>query len=159
MATFVKIRQDRQIRSSLAYIDTKPSGSGLENEDSLQGDLDALRSQVNRIIDKSGDGKWYNEPPADLTTVEYIAVVGARVHDQTFIEAIDSIRVVFTIMEKFRHDGVSDEHVFYNGVKLLEGAGNDYIVTESVPTEGYDTVTFQFTPLIGDKLAIDYTRI
>lgn len=159
MATFVKIRQDRQIRSSLAYADDKPAGSALENEDSLQGDLDSLRSQVNRIIDKSGNGKWYNEPPADLATVEFVAVVGARTHDQNFIEAVDNVRTVFTVIEKFRHDGVSDEHVFYNGMKLLEGAGNDYIASESVATEGYDTITFFFAPRLGDELAIDYTRI
>lgn len=159
MTTFVKIRQDKQIRSSLSYSDTDPAGPTLENQDSLQSDLNALRSQVNRIIDKSGQGKWYDEPPADLIDVQYVATVGARLHDQSFIEFVDGIRTVFMTVEKFRHDGVSDEHVYYNGMKLKEGAGNDYEVSESNPGGGYDTVTFEFTPRIGDELAIDYTRV
>lgn len=159
MATFVKIRQDRQIRSSLAYADDAPAGPALESTDSLQGDLNNLRAQVNRIMDKTLTGNWYDEPPADLVDVQYVTVVGARLHDQSFNEANDGVRTVFTTTEVFRHDGISDESVYYNGVKLNEGTGNDYVASESVIGDGYDTITFlNFAPYIDDDLVIDFTR-
>jgi cytoskeletal protein CcmA (bactofilin family) len=52
--TFV---QQSQISGSLAFNDTLEAGSALAGKQTLVGDLDALRSQVNKII---GGDRWYD---------------------------------------------------------------------------------------------------
>ena len=49
--------QQTQISGSLSLNDTLEAGSGLAGKSNLKGDLDALRSQVNRII---GGSNWYS---------------------------------------------------------------------------------------------------
>ena len=49
--------QQTQISGSLSQDDTLAAGSGLGAKANLKGDLDALRSQVNRII---GGSNWYS---------------------------------------------------------------------------------------------------
>jgi cytoskeletal protein CcmA (bactofilin family) len=51
--TFV---QQSQISGSLAYVDNLAAGEGLAYKPTLDGDLDALRSQVNKIIGKTN---WF----------------------------------------------------------------------------------------------------
>jgi len=65
---------------------------------------------------------------------------------------------VFTAPTNFQHGGVDTEAVHYNGQRLFEGAGNDYIASESggVGT-GYDTITLLFVPRAGSNFLIDYT--
>lgn len=52
--TFV---QQSQISGSLAFDDTMAAGSGLAGKQTIVGDLDALRSQINKII---GGERWYD---------------------------------------------------------------------------------------------------
>jgi hypothetical protein len=49
--------QQSQISGSLSFDDSLAAGSGLAGKSTLKGDLDALRSQVNKIIGKSN---WYD---------------------------------------------------------------------------------------------------
>lgn len=53
------LRQESQVRNSDTYDDTLAAGVGLETPagSSIEGDLNALRSQVRRIIRTAGD--WY----------------------------------------------------------------------------------------------------
>lgn len=52
------------------------------------------------------------------------------------------------------------EAVYYNGVRLLEGVGNDYVRSESggIGT-GYDTITLVVAPHSDDNLLIDYNPV
>lgn len=55
------LRQDTQIHNSEAYDDTVAAGATLESAAvTLEDDLNALRSQVNRILDATGGGNWYD---------------------------------------------------------------------------------------------------
>jgi hypothetical protein len=65
---------------------------------------------------------------------------------------------VFTVPLNFRHGGVDTEVLSYNGQRLIEGAGNDYVASESggVGT-GYDTITLEFTPRPASNFRVDYT--
>jgi hypothetical protein len=154
----VRIRQGKQARSSEAYNDANANGPIMETDpENLEQDLNNLRSQVNRILDRSLTGNWYDEPASDLNE---LFVLASRRYTQALSGAINNVNRVFTTAEKFRHDGIRDESFYYNGQQLQEGAGNDYVVSESVPGLGYDTITTEFTPRNGanpDQLWIDYT--
>jgi len=65
---------------------------------------------------------------------------------------------VFTTALNFSHGSVDTEIVYYNGQRLLEGSGNDYVASESggVGT-GYDTITLEFMPRPASNWLIDYT--
>jgi len=65
---------------------------------------------------------------------------------------------IFTTAINFRHGGVDTEVFQYNGQRLLEGVGNDYIASESggVGT-GYVTITLLFVPRAGSNYLMDYT--
>lgn len=58
------LRQDTQIRNSDLYDDTLAAGTTLETgQTSIEGDLNALRSQVKRAIWDDGAGDWFNDIP------------------------------------------------------------------------------------------------
>ena len=58
------LRQDTQIHNSEVYDDSLVSGATLESSAvTLEEDLNALRSQVNRILDATGGGNWYDAIP------------------------------------------------------------------------------------------------
>lgn len=59
------IRQETQIRNSDAYTDNLSSGQAtLETASThIEYDLNALRSQVNRIVDATLGGNWYDNVP------------------------------------------------------------------------------------------------
>jgi hypothetical protein len=157
MVKIVRIRQAKQARNSESYDDQKPNGPVMEADpalDNLEADLNNLRSQLRRVIDTTGN--WYDDPQTDLVELVKLA---ARRHDQALLGPINGVNTVFTTAAKFRHDGTKNEHVFYNGVKLQEGVGCDYVASESVPTTGYDTITLAFVPLSGDQLTIDFTPV
>ncbi len=60
------VRQDTQIRNSDSYDDTLAAGTTLETtQTNIQGDLNALRSQMKRAIFADAAGDWY----ADIPTV------------------------------------------------------------------------------------------
>jgi hypothetical protein len=55
------LRQDTQIHNSEAYLDTVAAGATLESSAvTLEDDLNALRSQVHRILDATASGNWYD---------------------------------------------------------------------------------------------------
>lgn len=65
---------------------------------------------------------------------------------------------VFTVPLNFRHGGVDTEVLSYNGQRLLEGVGNDYVASESGGAgTGYDTITLEFTPRPLSNFRVDYT--
>jgi hypothetical protein len=76
---------------------------------------------------------------------------------QPLVGAIDGVNTVFVSPTKFLHDGLHDEVLSYNGVEQDEGAGDDYVVSESggIGT-GFDTITTSFVPKPGDKLWLTY---
>ncbi len=60
------VRQSTQVRKTGTYTDNVAAGSTLEsNSASVEDDLNAIRSQINRILDATGAGDWY----ADVATV------------------------------------------------------------------------------------------
>ena len=85
------------------------------------------------------------------------ATVGARIYGEDL--GVDGIASVFTTAFYFLP---GTEQVLLNGVRLKEGTGCDYTRSESVPTNGYDTITLAFVPKIrtlprtSDYLTIDY---
>lgn len=73
------------------------------------------------------------------------------------IGVINGTNMVFTTPETFMHDGTTSIFVYLNGVRLELGVGNDYVVSESIPGNGYDTVTLPFAPVPPkDKITADY---
>ena len=81
---------------------------------------------------------------------------GARFFQQPLSPTVDP--QIFTSALKFMHGAVDAEVVYYNGQRLLEGTGNDYIAVESggIGT-GYDTISLTFVPRPGSNWLIDYT--
>jgi hypothetical protein len=79
-----------------------------------------------------------------------------RYYQQTLNATVDPR--VFTTSINFKHESVNSEVLSYNGQRLYEGVGNDYVVSESggVGT-GYDTITLEFTPRSGSFFLIDLT--
>jgi hypothetical protein len=60
------LRQDEQIRRSIAYTDDSAAGATMESSPvSLQDDLNNVRAQLNRMLKSAGGGKWYD----DVSTV------------------------------------------------------------------------------------------
>jgi len=58
------LRQDTQIRNSDVYDDTLAAGLTLETgQTEIEGDLNALRSQVKRLIWGDAAGNWYDDIP------------------------------------------------------------------------------------------------
>jgi len=82
---------------------------------------------------------------------------GNRYYNQPVVGVIDGVNTNFTSPTKFIHANPDTEVLLYNGVRLEEGAGNDYIVSESAPGTGYDLISTNFTPKTGDKLWLDFT--
>ena len=81
---------------------------------------------------------------------------GARYYRQALTGTVDGVNTTFTTALKFVGTAPRRETVFYNGQRLDEGVGCDYVISESVLGAGYDTVTFAFAPKIGDQLSIDF---
>ena len=80
----------------------------------------------------------------------------SRYYQQLLTPTVDP--KIFNTSIKFKHESVNSEVLSYNGQRLYEGVGNDYVVSESggVGT-GYDTITLQFTPRIDSIFLIDFT--
>lgn len=70
---------------------------------------------------------------------------------------VNGVNTVFTTPDNFVHDGVTNEAVFLRGLRRSEGAGNDYVASESGGAgTGYDTITFARAPKTGDNIVLDY---
>lgn len=74
----------------------------------------------------------------------------------------DGINRVFTTPGPFRQDDYASIRVYHNGRRLDESPdtnplNGEYVVSESVPGAGYDTVTiFSFSPVATSDLLADY---
>jgi len=80
---------------------------------------------------------------------------GGRYYNQPLTPTGDP--KIFTTAMAFVHLGVGSEKVFYNGQKLEEGSGSDYVVSESGGAgTGYDTIELEFTPRSGSNWAVDF---
>ncbi len=73
---------------------------------------------------------------------------------------INGVNKVFTISPlKFIHDGKLTVAAFSNGQRLLEGATEDYTVSESGGFgTGHDTLIFTVAPVVGDNLQVDFVK-
>ncbi len=70
---------------------------------------------------------------------------------------VNGVNQIFTSPDKFIQDPTGSQiAVYYNGDRIELGVGNDYVVSESVPGLGFDTVTLPFAPKVGDKVTADY---
>lgn len=75
----------------------------------------------------------------------------------SLVGPVDGTNTVFTTPDKFIHDGMNNEMVYLRGLRLLEGAGNDYVASESGGAgTGYDTLTFSRAPRVDDNVFVDY---
>lgn len=121
----------------------------------------------------SGGVTLSDTPPVDVTTLPASAGVGTEAsrhdhkHDIAF--PVSSFRIydqrlvvtgnptIFTTTANYIHGGLYTETVFYNGQRVWEGTGNDYLATESGGAgTGYDTITTTFTPRIGSNWTMDF---
>lgn len=74
------------------------------------------------------------------------------------VGAINGVNTVFTTPQPFLNVGGDTAAIYFNGQRLFEGAGNDYLLAESGgPGTGWDTVTVLFVPKPGDRLTADYS--
>ena len=70
---------------------------------------------------------------------------------------INGVNTVFAAPDNFTHDGITNEAVYLRGKRVREGAGNDYVASESGGAgTGYDTITFSVAPKNGDNILMDY---
>ena len=76
--------------------------------------------------------------------------------DQPLTGLINGVNLVFTTSIPFIHTLQRKELFYINGVRMNDGVGNDYVVSESVPLAGYDTLTLAYAPLVGDTLTLDF---
>lgn len=159
MAKLVRIRQDKQARNSDVYDDTKASGTPMETTpESLEEDLNNIRSQLRRIIDTTGN--WFDDPDTDLASIA--AGDTPRRFRQNLAGTINSVNRDFTVTGslEFDHASFNNEKVYLNGLLQCEGVGFDYEAIESGGSgTGFDTVRFLIAPRPGDDLFIDYTPI
>ena len=59
------INQSTQIGGSEEYSDSLPVGSGLQSQETLQGDLNALRTMLKQLI--NSEGNWYDQPAVSVS--------------------------------------------------------------------------------------------
>lgn len=79
-----------------------------------------------------------------------------RYFQQSLLLTVDP--KVFNTSFDFKHGGIETEVLLYNGQRLREGSGHDYVASESggIGT-GYDTITLEFDPRPGSNWFIDYS--
>ena len=113
------------------------------------------------VVIPTGGGNPSVAGPADsiTLTVGSFTINGVsllRYFQQALVGPLNGFNTVFTTSTKFVASGPSKESLYYNGVLLFQGPGNDYTVSESggVGT-GFDTITMSFPPRSNDRLWID----
>jgi hypothetical protein len=90
-------------------------------------------------------------PPGPPGTTVYLRM------NQPLTGGINSVNTVYsTAPAVFLHDAQRQEMFYINGVRQKPGVGNDYVVSESAPGFGYDTITVAYAPKPGDVLTVDY---
>jgi hypothetical protein len=77
------LEQNGQVRSSRSYLDNLAAGSGLETPAglSLEENLNAVRSQLKRIMDPVGATKWYQ----DMAAAGFDSFGLKQIHDKAFV--------------------------------------------------------------------------
>lgn len=113
---------------------------------------------IGRLFKKTADDGLFWRPDAagpevDLTVPGAASLIQV---DQPLVGLIDDINTVYTSATKFKHTAVLREMFYINGVRQREGVGKDYVVSESVPALGYDTITVAYAPEVGDELVLDF---
>ena len=97
-----------------------------------------------------------------LLSVSEATSTGTRVYNEDLTGLVNGINTVFTTAAIFV---AGSEAVYFNGVRQREGASNDYVRSESIPTAGYDTITFAVAPRSrpgakpDDAVIIDYDPV
>jgi len=71
----------------------------------------------------------------------------------------DHVNIAFTAPDKFLPTSIA---VYFNGMRMRRGAGNDYVISESGgPGSGYDTITLldaTLAPYSTEQLFADYLQ-
>jgi hypothetical protein len=112
-----------QIKNLRQYDDNLPAGSGLKSGPTLDKDLQAVLSQLNKIIGKSN---WYESPDISLSQVSASGAIAPAGREKYItiatINAGDQITIPngtqYTLDSQFRN-----LQVFRNGFLLLPGSG------------------------------------
>ncbi len=76
------------------------------------------------------------------------------------IGPINNINTTFVLprSEKFVHTNYGPTvSLYYNGVRM--SLSDDYLISESVVSEGYDTIHTLFIPRIGDNITADWIKL
>lgn len=161
MAGATRIRQGKQARNSEVYDDTRANGSGMEGTpENLEQDLNNIRSQLRQIIGPAG--KWFDDPLSNLAALSLGGGGGGsavRYFSQPLIGPKNGTNLVYTTAAKFDRNGLTNECVYLNGIRLSEGVTEDYVASESTPSTGFDTITMAIAPRGTDKLVIDYNPV
>lgn len=113
--------------------------------------VDEVTGNLWQKLDQTDPHSWVNRSSGGSGVERY--------YNQALTGTIDGSNLVFTTSIKFLRASNHTESFFYNGVKLKEGSGYDYISSESVPGTGYDTITMAYAPISGDILNIDFTPV
>jgi hypothetical protein len=107
---------------------------------------------VTLVFTPDPDANWF----IDYCERDPAPPTGYRYYQQELTPTADPH--VFTTPVYFRHGGVETEVVVYDGQRLREGVGHDYVASESGGAgTGYDTITLQFDPDVDVNWFIDYT--
>ena len=89
---------------------------------------------------------------AQILYVEGVELLGVK----------NGVNKVFTAPDTFRDDDQTTVRVFHNGRRLIMSPDDnpqngDFVVSESIPGDGYDTVTLlTFAPVSTSELRVDY---
>lgn len=123
----------------------------------LQEYVQAITTQLRRIM---GTTDWKLDPPADLAYL--LANLGVLLGSFVVGEELgpcNGVNLTFQTDHKFEPASIK---VFWNGVRLHSGIGNDFVVSESGgPGTGFDTVVFaapEMAPLPGESVLADYIQ-
>lgn len=127
--TINNIRQKEQVRKTISYIDTlSPGEVDLQtNSTDLEYDLNAIRSQIKRILDSTGGGDWFDDIPiVDLSQKGLKQLSEAISSLGSSTEQFDSFtptfsQTVFTLSQI--PIDVNLTKIFVNGNKLRVGSG------------------------------------
>ncbi len=87
---------------------------------------------------------------------QYLATGRLRV-GSSVLGAVDGVNCRYITTEKFCHTPNLTIAVYLNG--LRQSLAQDYILMESVPSAGWDTVVFVTAPLPGDTILVDFVTL
>ena len=90
-------------------------------------------------------------PPANVVLISRLKV------EIPLLGTKNSLNLIFTTPDKFLPTKIA---LYFNGVRMKQGAGEDYVVSESGgPGTGYDTITLldaALAPKSTEQLFADY---